>query len=134
MGWISSLDIIASGRDPRSSVLDRLTDALSLTLYDRAATGLSSGPVEDYGPETFADHRMTDMVVEIVRGHWGIGSRMLADLYRPKLSDEAVLHLARVFRDSAPAEVSAAYLEATYPQDVSKLLPEISAPGCLACA
>lgn len=30
MGWISSLDVIASGRDPRSSVLDRLTDDLRL--------------------------------------------------------------------------------------------------------
>ena len=182
MGWISSLDVIASGRDPRSSVLDRLTDDLRLTLYDRAGTGLSPGPVTDYGlaasvdelaavvravgppvsllamsssgpvalalahrkpqwfdslvllgtfadgPATFTDHRMTDMIVEITRSHWGIGSRMLADLYRPSLSDEAVRHLARVFRDSASAEVSAAYLEQLYPQDVSKLLPEIATP------
>ncbi len=182
MGWISSLDVIASGRDPRSSVLDRLTDDLRLTLYDRAGTGLSPGPVTTTasrpawtssppwsapwvrrcrcwrcrragrwrwpwrtasrsgstcwcllgtfadGPATFTDHRMTDMIVEITRSHWGIGSRMLADLYRPSLSDEAVRHLARVFRDSASAEVSAAYLEQLYPQDVSKLLPEIATP------
>ena len=29
LGWISSLDVIASGRDPRSSLLERLTDRVS---------------------------------------------------------------------------------------------------------
>jgi pimeloyl-ACP methyl ester carboxylesterase len=50
LGWISSLDVIASGRDPRSSLLERLADDdVSLTLYDRAGTGLSPGPVPDHG-------------------------------------------------------------------------------------
>jgi DNA-binding SARP family transcriptional activator/pimeloyl-ACP methyl ester carboxylesterase len=50
LGWISSLDVIASGRDPRSSLLERLADDdVSLVLYDRAGTGLSPGPVPDYG-------------------------------------------------------------------------------------
>lgn len=53
LGWISSLDAIASGRDPRSSLLERLADDdVSLTLYDRAGTGLSPGPVPDYGLES----------------------------------------------------------------------------------
>ena len=183
LGWVSSLDVIASGRDPRSSLLERLTGELSLTLYDRAGCGLSPGPVDDYGleasvaelteviraigppvsllamsasgpvavtlahrrpdwvdslvffgtfangPATFADKRMRDMVVEIARTHWGMGSKMLADLYRPGLSDEAAWHLARVFRESASPEVAAAYLEHTYPQDVSALLPEVAAPA-----
>jgi pimeloyl-ACP methyl ester carboxylesterase len=72
---------------------------------------------------------MRDMVVEIARTHWGMGSKMLADLYRPGLSDEAAWHLARVFRESASPEVAAAYLEHTYPQDVSALLPEVAAPA-----
>ena len=51
LGWVSSLDVIASGRDPRSSLLERLTGELALTLYDRTGTGLSPGPVHDYGLE-----------------------------------------------------------------------------------
>jgi pimeloyl-ACP methyl ester carboxylesterase len=183
LGWISSLDVIVSARDPRSSLLARLSGQVSLTLFDRAGTGLSPGPVADYGldasvaeltdlvravgppvsllamsaagpialelahrrpdwvdslvlfgtfangPATFTDKRLRDMVVEITRTHWGMGSRILADLYRPGLSDEAVLHLAKVFRDSADPEVAAAYLESLYQQDVSELLPHIVTPA-----
>jgi pimeloyl-ACP methyl ester carboxylesterase len=67
--------------------------------------------------------------VEIARTHWGIGSKILADLYRPGLSDEAAWHLAKVFRDSADPDVAASYLEALYDQNVSGLLPEIQAPA-----
>jgi DNA-binding SARP family transcriptional activator/pimeloyl-ACP methyl ester carboxylesterase len=182
LGWVSSLDVIASGRDPRSSLLDRLTGDLALTLYDRAATGLSPGPAPDYGlegsvaeleevvrmvgppvsllamsscgpvavafahakpdwldsmvmfgtfasgPATFTDERLRDLVVEFARSHWGLGSKMLADLYRPGLSDDAAWHLAKVFRDSATPEVAAAYLETIYGQDVTPLLPAILTP------
>jgi DNA-binding SARP family transcriptional activator/pimeloyl-ACP methyl ester carboxylesterase len=183
LGWISSLDVIASGRDPRSSLLERLTDELSLTLYDRAGTGLSPGPVLDYGleasvaeladvvravgppvalmamsaagpialtlahrhpewvsslvlfgtfadgPATFDDESLREQVVAIARSHWGVGSKMLADFYRPGISDAAAWHLAKVFRDSASPEVAASYLEHVYPLDVSPLLPEIGAPA-----
>ena len=183
LGWVSSLDVLASGRDPRSSLLERLTGDVQLTLFDRAGSGLSPGPVADYGleagvaelaavvdevgppvsllsmsssgpialtlahrhpewvdslalfgtfangPATFRDDRMYAMVVEIARSHWGVGSKMLADLYRPGLSDEAAWEMARMFRDSASAEVAAAYLEAFRPQDVTDLLPQIATPA-----
>ncbi len=183
LGWISSLDVLAAGRDPRSSLLDRLTGSLSLTVFDRAGSGLSPGPVADYGlaanvaeladvvrevgppvsllatsaagpiavtlahdkpdwisslvlfgtfangPRTFSDQKLREQVVDIARSHWGVGSKMLADFYRPGLSDEAAWHLAKVFRDSASAEVAAAYLEHLYPQDVSPLLPEVETPA-----
>ncbi|GIE77904.1 hypothetical protein Aph02nite_38540 [Actinoplanes philippinensis] len=50
-GWVSSIDVIASGRDPRSSLLQRLVGHVRLTLYDRFGTGLSRGPVTDFGLE-----------------------------------------------------------------------------------
>jgi DNA-binding SARP family transcriptional activator/pimeloyl-ACP methyl ester carboxylesterase len=182
LGWISSLHVIASGRDPRSSVLDRLSGETSLTLYDRSGSGLSPGPVEDYGLEasvaeltdvvqavgppvslfamsaagpialtlahqhpewvsslvlfgtfasaarTFPDETLRKQVVDIARSHWGVGSKILADFYRPGLSDEAAWHLAKVFRDSASPEVAAAYLEHIYLQEVSALLPAIETP------
>jgi len=182
LGWVSSLDVIASGRDPRSSLLERLTGDVALTLYDRAGTGLSPDEAPDYslegsvaeltevvrtigppvsllamsscgpiavafaharpewvdsmvmfgtfasGPATFTDERLKQMVVEIARTHWGMGSKMLADLYRPGLSDDAAWHLAKVFRDSATPDVAAEYLETIYGQDVTALLPEVTTP------
>jgi DNA-binding SARP family transcriptional activator/pimeloyl-ACP methyl ester carboxylesterase len=62
LGWVSSLDVVASGRDPRSSLLERLAGKLSTTLYDREGTGLSPGPVRDYGLEASAEELM-----EIIR-------------------------------------------------------------------
>lgn len=183
LGWVSSLDVVASGRDPRSSLLERLAGKLSTTLYDREGTGLSPGPVRDYGleasaeelteiirsvgppvsllamsaagpiavtvaarrpewvsslvlfgtfadgPTTFADHQMREMMVNIIRTHWGLGSKILADLYRPGASDEAAWHLARVLRDSASADVAADYLRSMYDHDVSGLLPSVTAPA-----
>ena len=183
LGWISSLDVIAAGRDPRSSLLERLTGDLSITLFDRAGTGLSPGPVQDYGldasvaeladvvravgppvsllamsaagpiavtlahqhpewidslvffgtfasaPETFPDVTLREQVVDIARTHWGVGSRILADLYRPGISTEGEWHLAKVFRDSASPGVAADYLEDMYRQDVSAKLASIEAPA-----
>jgi DNA-binding SARP family transcriptional activator/pimeloyl-ACP methyl ester carboxylesterase len=183
LGWVSSLDVIASGRDPRSSLLQRLTGDATLTLYDRAGTGLSPGPVTDFGlrasvdelvelieavgkpvalmamsaagpialtvahdhpdwvsslvlfgtfcdgPSTFRDERLRTMIAEIVRTYWGMGSKMLADLYRPGLSDEAAWHLAKMFRDSAEPEVAANYLASMYHHDVSALLADITTPA-----
>lgn len=53
--WVTSLDVLASGRDPRSSLVEHLIHHAAVTLYDRAGTGLSQGPVEDFTVETSAD-------------------------------------------------------------------------------
>lgn len=182
--WVSSIDVIASGRDPRSSLLQRLAGHTRLTLYDRYGTGLSRGGVpSDYGleasitelaavvrriggrasllamsqagpvaiafaarhpelvdrliffgtyasgPSTFTHTRLNRTLVDMVHAHWGLGSRLMADLYRPGASDAAAFHFAQVLRDSAPREVAAGYLEAVYDIDVSELLPQITAPS-----
>ncbi len=183
LGWISNLDTIAAGRDPRSSLLERLTDDVTLTLYDRVGTGLSPGPVRDFGleasveeladvvravghpvsllamsaagpiavslaaaqpelvaslvlfgtfadgPRTFTDQQLRDLVVQITRTHWSVGSKLLADLYRPEVSDEAAWHLSEVFRESAGPDVAADYLASMYEHDVAHLLPAVTAPG-----
>jgi len=81
------------------------------------------------GPATFSDPRTRDLMVDIVRTHWGMGSKIFADLYRPGSGDEAGRHLARVFRESAPAEVAADYLRSMYGHDVSGLLSSVRAPA-----
>ena len=180
--WVTSLEVMASGRDPRSSLLERLSRGRQLVLYDRLGTGLSRGPVADYGlepavaelgavvaqvgrpvallagsqagptavafaarhpalvralvllgtyadgPTTFPNSAVQRTVVEMVRAHWGLGSVLLAGLYRPGASDAVAGHLARVLRDSADQDVAAGYLEACYPIDVTALLPDVSAP------
>jgi DNA-binding SARP family transcriptional activator/pimeloyl-ACP methyl ester carboxylesterase len=182
-GWVSSLEVSASGRDPRSSVLERLARRLCLVMYDRRGTGLSGGRVDDFGvaasvrelravvgavgapvsllamsgagpialglaadhpdlverlvlygtyasgPAVFTDPELRRVMVAMVRAHWGMGSRLIADLYRPGSSPEAALHLARVLRDSADREVAAGYLQAIYDTDVSALLARVRAPA-----
>src|SRR6476661_8667192 len=183
LGWISNLHVIASGRDPRSSLLERLTDDFALTLYDRVGTGLSPGPVRDFGlaasvgeladvvsavgppvsllamsgagpiavsltaarpelvtslvlfgtfadgPGTFTDEQLRGMVVQITRTHWSMGSKLLADLYRPGASDEAAWHLSEVFRESARPDVAADYLASLYEHNVVDKLPSVMAPA-----
>ncbi|GAA5081654.1 hypothetical protein GCM10023259_090070 [Thermocatellispora tengchongensis] len=182
-GWVSAIDVIASGRDPRSSLLQRLVAHVRLTLYDRYGTGLSRGPVHDFslepsvaelaavvertggpvsllamsqagpvalafaarhpelverlvmfgtyasGPAVFTHTELNAMLVRMIRTHWGIGSRLMADLYRPGGSDAAARHMAGVLKDSADRETAAGYLEAIYDIDVADLLPEIAAPA-----
>lgn len=53
--WVTSLDVIGSGRDPRSSILERLARHTTLTLYDRLGCGLSRADVDDYSLAASAD-------------------------------------------------------------------------------
>jgi DNA-binding SARP family transcriptional activator/pimeloyl-ACP methyl ester carboxylesterase len=180
--WVTSLEVIASGRDPRSSLLERLSHLVALTLYDRYGTGLSRGEMTDFGlaatvaelaavvqsvgrpagllavsqsgpiaatlaarrPDlvshlvffgTYADASETfvpevrDAMVHLVRAHWGIGARAIAELYRPGCSSGFVRHLGRVIRESADSEVAAGYLDAGYNYRCGDLLPSIRAPA-----
>jgi len=181
--WVSSIDVIAAGRDPRSSVLQRLVGTRALVLYDRYGTGRSPGQVDDFGLQAsvaelaeVASHtggsvdlfamsqagpvavalaaQRPDLVrrliffgtyagannvftrpdlnaslLALVRSHWGLGSKLLADLYRPGATDAAADHLAAVLRDSADPEVAAGYLAAIYDMDVTALLPAVAAPA-----
>jgi DNA-binding SARP family transcriptional activator/pimeloyl-ACP methyl ester carboxylesterase len=180
--WVTSLEVIAAGRDPRSSLLERLAQEVRLTMYDRLGTGLSEGPVEDFSLEaavdelvsvlehtgpaallavsqagpaaitvaaerpdlvthlilfgTFADAsaafpdlRTADASLALLKANWGLGSRLLAGLYRPGASEAVTDHLARVMRESAPPEVAAGYLEEMYRTDVSDRLARVAAPA-----
>ncbi len=182
-GWVSSIDVVTAGRDPRSSVLQRLVRVSELVIYDRYGTGLSQGPVDDFsldasvaelravvervgapvdllamsqaGPvavalaarwpelvrrlvffgtyagagNVFTRPDLNASLVAMVRTHWGLGSKLFADLFRPGATDAAAEHLAAVLRDSASPEVAAGYLEAIYDTDATHLLARVSAPA-----
>jgi pimeloyl-ACP methyl ester carboxylesterase len=181
--WLSDLEVIASGRGPRSWLFDRLSARCRLVLYDRAGTGLSrpstpdssldyaveelaavvdaagppvvllaisqAGPVAlrfaaerpesvsglvlygtyASGPEAFPNKEIQRSLVSLVRAHWGLGSNVLADFYQPGARREVVAHIARLMRDSAPADVAADLLAAVYEADASEVLGDIDAPA-----
>jgi pimeloyl-ACP methyl ester carboxylesterase/DNA-binding SARP family transcriptional activator len=182
-GWVSSIDVIAAGRDLRSSLLTRLAAGTELTIYDRYGTGLSPGEVDDFGldsavdeleavvratgrpasvlamsqggpvavafaarhpglvdrlilhgtyasgPAVFTRPDLNAALVSMVRAHWGFGSRLFADLYRPGATEGLARHLASTLRDSAGAGVAANYLEVVYDVDVTDLLARVAAPA-----
>ena len=182
-GWVTAIDVVAAGRDPRSSLLQRLVAYCEVTIYDRHGTGMSRAPVTDFGldaavselravaarsavpvnllamseagpiavalaaahpelvdrlifvgtyadgPATFRRPDLNAALVAMVRTHWGLGSKLFADLFRPGATEAAARHLAEVLRDSADREVAAGYLEAGYEMDTSPLLPSVTAPA-----
>ena len=53
--WVSNLELIADGRDPRSSLVEHLARHRRAITYDRRGTGLTGGTVRDFGVEAAVD-------------------------------------------------------------------------------
>ena len=89
----------------------------SLVVYGSCARGadLAPDPVKHTVPS-------------LVRAHWGLGSRVLADIWFPGAPVETTEQFARIQRGAATAEMAAALLELFYRIDVTGVLPEIRVP------
>jgi len=88
-----------------------------LVLYGSYADGHALGP-----PEARAG------LVGLVRSHWGLGSRLLADVFGPSWSPETRAAFTVFQRASADAHVAADLLNLIYETDVRDALARIYAP------
>ncbi len=89
-----------------------------LVLYGSYADGHALGPPE-------ARKAMAD----IVRSHWGLGSRLLADMFGPSWSSDDRAAFTASQRACADAQVAASLLELIYETDVRDDLPRVCAPA-----
>ena len=69
-----------------------------------------------------------DSMLGVVSAHWGLGSRLLADVFLPDASAEELEAFARFQRAAAPPETAAAHLGFVYSVDVAAELAQIDAP------
>lgn len=71
---------------------------------------------------------MKASVLGLVRAHWGLGSRVLADIWLPDAAPEVAAGFAAVQRAAATADMAADLLDLFYRIDVDALLPAIRVP------
>jgi pimeloyl-ACP methyl ester carboxylesterase/DNA-binding CsgD family transcriptional regulator len=69
-----------------------------------------------------------EAIVSTVRSHWGLGSRVLADIFLGESSSVEQERFARYQRAAASPEIAAALLELIYRNDVRAELEHVRAP------
>jgi pimeloyl-ACP methyl ester carboxylesterase len=74
-----------------------------------------------------APPELRDALLDLVRAHWGAGSRALADVFLPDAAPELREAFTRLQRTATAAATAADVLTLTYAMDVTDLLPSIRA-------
>jgi pimeloyl-ACP methyl ester carboxylesterase/DNA-binding CsgD family transcriptional regulator len=72
---------------------------------------------------------VADAIAAAVRAHWGLGSRLLGDLFLGGADAGELEHFARFQREAATAETAAELLELAYRLDVRSDLPLVRSPA-----
>ncbi len=80
-----------------------------------------------YG-RAIAPPAVREALITGVRSHWGLGSRMLADVFLGDASSDERERFVQRQRESADAETAAALLELTYDLDARAELERVRAP------
>jgi pimeloyl-ACP methyl ester carboxylesterase/DNA-binding CsgD family transcriptional regulator len=86
--------------------------------------GYAAGP-------SIADTRSREAMVELIREHWGLGSRVLADVFLPTAGGAERDAFVAYQRGAASADQAARSLEAVYRFDVSARLREVAVPAAV---
>jgi pimeloyl-ACP methyl ester carboxylesterase/DNA-binding CsgD family transcriptional regulator len=71
---------------------------------------------------------VADAIMAAVRAHWGLGSRMLSDIFLGDADPDEHERFARLQREASTAETAAALLGLAYRLDVRAQLPIVRAP------
>ena len=79
------------------------------------------------GP-SISSRAVREAIVAAVRSHWGIGSRLLSDIFLGEASSKEQESFARFQRLATSAETAAALLVQVYRNDVRDQLPLVKAP------
>jgi pimeloyl-ACP methyl ester carboxylesterase/DNA-binding CsgD family transcriptional regulator len=90
------------------------TQVRRLVIYGSCARGADMAPPE-----------LRESVISLVRAHWGLGSRTLADIFIPHGTDAEHQRFQEQQRRSATPAVAAELLEDLHTSDVTDLLPRI---------
>jgi pimeloyl-ACP methyl ester carboxylesterase/DNA-binding CsgD family transcriptional regulator len=69
-----------------------------------------------------------EAIVDTVRSHWGIGSRLLSDIFLGEVDSDEQERFAQFQRQAASADTAAALLEQVYRNDVRDRLPLVKTP------
>lgn len=93
----------------------------SLILYGSCVRGADLAPAE-----------VRQSLLALVRAHWGLGSRVLADIWFPDAPAELTAMFAQLQRAAATADMAASLLEMFYRLDVTDLLPMVRVPTLVA--
>lgn len=80
-----------------------------------------------FGP-TLTSPAAQEAIVTTVRTHWGLGSRVLADVFLGDVDSAEQKRFARYQRAAASAETAASLLETIYRNDVRAELEHVRAP------
>jgi pimeloyl-ACP methyl ester carboxylesterase len=88
-----------------------------LLLYGSYADGPSISPPA-----------VREAILAAIRSHWGLGSRLLSDVFLGQASSEEQESFAQFQRQAANADTAAALLEQVYRNDVRDQLPLVKAP------
>ena len=75
-----------------------------------------------------ADAAAREMLINLIRRHWGLGSRVLADVFMPSATSAERDEFVSFQRESAPAELAARSLEETYTFSVEDAASQIRSP------
>jgi pimeloyl-ACP methyl ester carboxylesterase len=100
--------------------------AFAARFPERVSRLLLYGAYADGSSITSPDAR--EAIVATVRSHWGLGSRLLADIFLGETNSVEQERLARYQRAAASPETAATLLEVIYHNDVRPELARVNAP------
>ncbi|WP_069166025.1 alpha/beta fold hydrolase [Nocardia altamirensis] len=126
--------------------LRAVVDALELDRFDLLGISEGGGVAANYADQhpdrvgrlvTFgayangaavASSEVRASLLSMVRAHWGLGSRVLADVWVPDADTDERAEIAQNQRAAATPETAAALLELAYQVDVGKVFERLTIP------